>query len=85
MRCFIDTSYIVALYQKNDLLHSKAKKLNASILATDQLYTTEAILLEIGNSLSQPRFRKDVSLFLETAYKDLSLNLILLDSPLIKE
>jgi len=85
MRYFIDTSYIVALNQKNDLLHSKAKKLNASILATDQLYTTEAILLEIGNSLSQPRFRKDVSLFLETAYKDPSLNLILLDSPLIKK
>jgi len=78
MRYFIDTSYIVALYQKKDILHQKAKKLKDSILPTDQLYTTEAILLEIGNSLSQPRFRKDVSLFLETAYKDPSLNLILI-------
>lgn len=85
MKYFIDTSYIVALYQKNDILHPKAKKLKASLSLRDQLYTTEAILLEIGNSLSQHRFREDVSLFLKTAYKNPSLNLILLDTPLIKK
>jgi len=85
MKYFIDTCYIVALYQKNDLLHSKAKLLKASLSSTDELCTTEAILLEIGNSLSHPRFRKDVALFLQSAYQDPSLNLILLETPLIQK
>ena len=85
MKYFIDTSYIVALYHKNDILHLKAKELKAALLPIDELYTTEAILLEIGNSLSQTRFRKDVAKFLKFAYKNKSLKLILLENNLVKK
>ena len=49
---FVDTSFVVALVNKNDQNHRLA--LNLSRQFTGQrLVTTDAILLEIGNALSR--------------------------------
>lgn len=53
---FIDTSYILALVNTHDEFHKKAMKLADEIDAP--LITTEAILVEIGNALSKPQWRK---------------------------
>lgn len=49
---FVDTSFVVALVNKNDQNHSLALDL-ASRLTSQGLVTTDAILLEIGNALSR--------------------------------
>jgi predicted nucleic acid-binding protein len=49
---FVDTSFVVALVNRNDQYHSLA--LDLSELFTGRgLVTTDAILLEIGNALSR--------------------------------
>lgn len=55
---FLDTSYAIALSSKRDSLHSKAAELAEMLRAQKaKLITTRPVLLEIGNALSDLRFR----------------------------
>jgi predicted nucleic acid-binding protein len=49
---FVDTSFVVALANKNDQHHSIALEL-ASKFERRPLITTDAVLLEIGNALAR--------------------------------
>lgn len=51
-KIFADTSYFIALINEKDQYHQKAQDL-AEVYIYHQLITTEAVLLEIGNSLFQ--------------------------------
>lgn len=51
---FIDTSYVLALKFHDDEFHQEAKAMAPTIL---QALTTEAVLIEIGNSLSRQGWR----------------------------
>ena len=51
-RVFVDTSYIVALVNPRDEYHKLAGSL-AQGLGNRPLITTDAVILEIGNALSQ--------------------------------
>lgn len=51
-KIFADTSYFIALINEKDQYHQKAQDL-AEVYIYHQLVTTEAVLLEIGNSLSK--------------------------------
>jgi predicted nucleic acid-binding protein len=56
---FLDTSYAVALSSPKDSLHQKAVHLATQIKATGTLMiTTQAVMLEIGNSLSKQHYRR---------------------------
>jgi len=52
---FLDTGYLVALVSERDELHDRALRLSAGLRRA--LVTTEAVLLEVGNSLSRPPLR----------------------------
>ena len=52
---FIDTSYVLALVNKRDRYHESA--LSTSKLLSPPFVTTEAVLIEIGNALSQRAWR----------------------------
>lgn len=52
---FIDTGYILAIANKQDKYHALAQA--ASELISPPFLTTEAVLIEIGNSFSQARWR----------------------------
>lgn len=55
---FLDTAYAVALANPTDTHHARARKLAEEIRMADaRMITTQAVLLEIGNSLSRLRFR----------------------------
>ncbi len=56
MKTLIDTSFIVALVNQKDEDHEKALKLSADF-ERKQMVVTDAVLLEIGNSLSR-RFKQ---------------------------
>lgn len=51
---FLDTNFAVALVNRRDQYHAKAQEL-ASLLHEEQLLTTEAVLLEVGNTLARGR------------------------------
>ena len=50
-RFFMDTAYVLALLNQNDKYHERANELLPSIRLADEVYVTEAIIIEIGNSL----------------------------------
>ena len=58
---FVDTSFVVALVNKNDQHHSLALS-RASQFAGKGLVTTDAILLEIGNALSRNFKRESIEI-----------------------
>ena len=50
MEIFVDTGYWLALYNTRDRFHAQARSLASSLHGP--FVTTDAILLEVGNSLS---------------------------------
>lgn len=64
MTYFMDTSYVLALYDKKDKYHSKANELKKSFNDSDKFVLSDAVILEIGNGLSEPKFRNDVTSFI---------------------
>ncbi len=52
---FIDTGYILALANTADQYHQQAR--NAALVVQPPFVTTEAVLVEIGNSFSKVRWR----------------------------
>ena len=58
---FVDTSFVVALVNKNDQYHDLAVDLTERFTGQG-LVTTDAILLEIGNALSRNFKRESVEI-----------------------
>ncbi len=52
---FVDTGYGVALVHRRDQLHERARALSAGLRTP--LVTTEAVLIEVGNSLARASLR----------------------------
>ena|SRR5215211_4495676 len=52
---FVDTGYLVALVSERDELHDRSVELSKNLQR--HLVTTEAVLVEVGNSLSRPPLR----------------------------
>lgn len=57
-KIFIDTAYVLALFNRDDQYHETAKHW-APLLAAERFLTTHAILLEIGNAFSKVSLRQD--------------------------
>lgn len=51
-RLFLDTAFIQALLNPRDDYHNQAKQLFPRIRTASEIWTTEAILTEVGNALS---------------------------------
>jgi len=58
MRYFLDTSYLIAITHKRDQYHEDAVRVSQSLEKPVRLITTEAILMEYGNMLSQKSVRE---------------------------
>lgn len=82
---FLDTSFAIALSSITDQNHARAVKL-ANQIETDRtrLVTTQAILLEIGNSLSKQKYRAAAIQLLESLETDPSIEVILLTNSLYR-
>lgn len=64
-RILMDTAFVLALLDKNDEHHGKAKDLFPRARAARELWTTEAILVEIGNGSSRiPNHRQKAFTFI---------------------
>lgn len=58
-KAFVDTSYVVALVNERDELHEKANELVIEF-DNEPIITTDAVLLEVGNSLTRNSRQKSV-------------------------
>lgn len=56
-RLFVDTSYFVARFNPRDQYHQAARQLGIRITQAAELWTTDAVLLELGAAFSDPRWR----------------------------
>mgnify|MGYP006292084043 CR=1 FL=1 len=83
---FLDTSYAIALSSEKDRFHNKALEL-ADQLEADKtfLITTRPVLLEIGNALSGPRFRKPAVLLLDALENDPNVGIVSLTDALYQQ
>lgn len=74
---FLDTSFAIALSAPSDRLHDRAVHL-AKLLAAagTRLVTTQAVMLEIGNTLSQPPYRRGAIILLNALAADSKVEIV---------
>lgn len=56
-RIFIDASFLVATYNRRDYFHQRALEFDIALLNAREIWTTDAVLLEVTATLSQPSHR----------------------------
>jgi len=79
-RIFLDTSHVVALVNRHDELHDRANELSA-IYSSSLLLVTDAVLLEIGNSLARSYKPEAITIFDKFSISS-DVEIVRLDEPL---
>src|SRR5687767_7781950 len=80
---FLDTAFAIALSNVTDACHTQAQLLATEIQTQHaRLVTTQAVLLEIGNSLSKLRYRAAAVRLLEAIEADPSVEVVSLSNEL---
>jgi len=75
---FLDTSYFLALIRKKDSHHEEALDVAASY--TGSFVTTDLVLVEFANSLSQPPYRSTATAVIEKIRTDANIKVLPFDS-----
>ena len=74
---FVDTSFFIALLNKEDDDHAKALTLQNQLAAqTFRKYTSEYVLLELGDGLSRLRFRHLAIQLIDLVYSDATFEIV---------
>lgn len=84
-KIFVDTSYVLALFNTADEFHTQARELKNLTALPHNIITTEAILLEIGNALSKRNFRQNCSSFIKGFYVTANIEVVPITTVLIKK
>lgn len=79
-RVFLDTSFVIALVNDRDDYYEKAQELSP-VYMRDYLVTTDAVLLEIGNSLAKD-FRKEAIEIIRILRNSIKTEVIEIDADL---
>jgi uncharacterized protein len=65
-RIFVDTSFLVAVIDDTDKYHAKVRAYYKQLVRERwTLVTTEAVLVELGNALAEPKWRRTVYIWLK--------------------
>lgn len=80
---FMDTAYVLALLNPNDNYHEQALALLPSVRDADEVWITEAILTEVGNSLARSN-RSAAVAFIDSLYVTNNINVVSVDSALLR-
>ncbi|MBL1199295.1 MAG: type II toxin-antitoxin system VapC family toxin [Nostoc sp. GBBB01] len=74
---FLDTSFAIALSAPSDRLHHRALHLAKMLQAAEiRLVTTQAVMLEIGNALSQLPYRQAAIILLNSLVADSKVEIV---------
>ena len=83
---FLDTAFVLALVNVNDLLHGKASSVADQLEGQAvRLVTSRPVLLEIGNSLAKLRYRSSAARILTSLEADPSVEIVPLTDELYHE
>ena len=80
---FLDTAYVLALLNPNDVYHQQAKALLPSVRIAQEVWITEAILVEIGNALARSN-RSVAVAFINSCYITPNVKVVSIDSVLLR-
>jgi len=81
-RFFLDTAYVLALLNPNDIYHKQARALLPSMHSAHEVWVTEAILIEIGNALARSDRFAAVD-FINSCYITPNVKVVSVDTPLL--
>lgn len=81
-RLFLDTVYVQALLSKNDQHHATARRLLRRVQEAQEVWLTEAILIEIANALSGIN-RALAAAFAHQCYASSNVRVVPIDTPLL--
>ncbi|MBI5971023.1 MAG: type II toxin-antitoxin system VapC family toxin [Deltaproteobacteria bacterium] len=84
-KIFVDTSYVLALFNASDEFHLKAKELKYLTFQPNTIITTEAVLLEIGNAFSKHNLRQKCSAFIRGFYETENIQVAPVTTALIEQ
>ncbi len=82
-RLFLDTTFVQVLLNKNDQYHVIAKSRLTELRTATEVWTTEAILIEIGNALSATQ-REAAVRFINRCYATPNTHVVSVDTALLK-
>ncbi len=83
-RLFLDTAFIQALLNPRDSYHQQAKQLLPSVRLASEVWTTEAILVEVGNALSALD-RDGAVRFIQQCYRTDNIKVASVDTALLMQ
>lgn len=83
VRLFLDTSYVIALLNPKDQYHDSAKALYDYVQYATEVWTTEAVLVEIGDSLSRS-LRLKAAQFIHYCYRTPNIRVINVSTDIIE-
>lgn len=81
-RLFLDTAFIQALLNRRDQYHAQAQAIFPRVRAAMEIWVTEAVLLEVGNALSDIDRRAAVQ-FIERCYHTANIHVVSVDTLLL--
>lgn len=82
-RFFLDTAYVLALLNPNDIYHKQAQAMLPSMHSAREVWITEAVLIEIGNALSRSNRIAAVA-FINSCYITPNIRVVSVDTSLLK-
>jgi len=81
-RIFIDTSFVIAVFNTDDKLHNRAMELLENLYNSKDLWITDAILYEIGDGLCKTN-PKSASEFIKSCINSNHITVIKTDNSLL--
>ena len=82
-RFFLDTAYVIALLNPRDAYHRKAKMLLPRMHTAQEVWTTEAILTELGNAVACSN-RSAAVAFINSCYVTSNVKIVTIDRVLFR-
>jgi predicted nucleic acid-binding protein len=82
-RIFLDTAFILALLNRRDCYHHKAKTLMIRVREASEIWLTEAVLTEVGNAFSSVD-RKAAADFITSCYNTPDFKVVSVSTTLMK-
>ena len=81
---FLDSAYAIALAAPDDEFHFKAAALAAELRSRNlRMLTTEAVVFEIGDALSKPKFRRTAIELMNGIFTDPKIKVVPVTSALV--
>jgi predicted nucleic acid-binding protein len=78
-RLFLDTAYALALLNRRDRYHNAARGLFERVRRAREVWTTEAVLIEVGNSLARLN-RAEAVIFIRSCYEAPNMRVVAVDT-----